>query len=94
MAYRFDGKQRKLSLGEYPAVGIVEARLQRDDAKRLLSEGVDPAEPRRAEKAARKTAAAVTFDVVANEYLAKLTRDGRTDSAVDKNRWLPASSSM
>jgi integrase len=88
MAYRFDGKQRKLSFGEYPAVGIIEARARRDAAKHAIGEGIDPAETRRAEKKARKAQAAVTFDVVANEYLAKLTRDGRMDNTVDKNRWL------
>lgn len=88
LAYRFGGKQRKLSFGEYPAVGIIEARERRDAAKRAISEGVDPAEQRRAEKAARKAQAAATFDVVADEYLAKLKRDGRMDNTVDKNRWL------
>jgi Arm DNA-binding domain len=42
IAYRFGGKQLKLSLGAYPAVGLKEAREQRDATKRLLAAGIDP----------------------------------------------------
>jgi hypothetical protein len=42
IAYRFGGKQLKLSLGAYPAVGLKDAREQREAAKRLLAAGVDP----------------------------------------------------
>ena len=42
LAYRWHGKQRTLALGVYPAVGLVEARAARDDAKRSLAANVDP----------------------------------------------------
>lgn len=45
LAYRFDGKQKALSLGQYPAVTLTEARGKRDAAKRQLSSGVDPSVP-------------------------------------------------
>lgn len=44
LAYRFDGKQKTLSLGVYPAVTLTQARIKRDEAKALLSSGEDPSE--------------------------------------------------
>jgi len=34
--YRFDGKEKLLSRGVYPDVGLKEARTRRDDAKRAI----------------------------------------------------------
>ena len=42
MAYRHAGKQKTLALGIYPTVSLADARSRRDEAKKLLSEGVDP----------------------------------------------------
>ena len=41
MAYRFDGKSKLLSFGEYPTVSLKDARERREDAKRMLSRGID-----------------------------------------------------
>lgn len=40
--YRFDGKQKVFSIGVYPAVSLADARQRRDEAKRLLAQGIDP----------------------------------------------------
>ena len=45
MAYRFDGKSKLLSFGEYPTVSLKDARERREDTKRMLSRGRP--EPRR-----------------------------------------------
>ncbi|EAU55842.1 Arm DNA-binding domain-containing protein [Mariprofundus ferrooxydans] len=42
LAYRFDGKQKSLALGVYPAVSLDDARQKREQAKSLLADGVDP----------------------------------------------------
>jgi integrase len=47
LAYRYAGKQKTLSLGSYPLIGLAEARQERDAAKKLLLKGIDPAEARR-----------------------------------------------
>ena len=39
--YRFEGKEKRLSLGVYPDVSLKEARERRDDARKLLASGVD-----------------------------------------------------
>jgi hypothetical protein len=57
--YRFGGKQKLLSLGVYPHVGLAAAR---DANKRLLAAGVDPSEKRKADKHAAAIAHLTTFD--------------------------------
>ncbi len=42
LAYRFDGKQKTLSIGVYPTVTMADAREQRSRAKKQLSLGIDP----------------------------------------------------
>jgi integrase len=69
--YRFEGKEKRLSLGVYPDVGLKEARDRRDDARKLLASGVDPGEHRKAQKLARNEQAANSFEVVAREWFAK-----------------------
>lgn len=49
MAYRFDGKQKIFSIGVYPAVSLADARQRRDEAKRLLAQGIDPNAKKQAE---------------------------------------------
>lgn len=51
MKYRFLGKEKKLSFGSYPDVSLRQARDRRDEAKKFLLDGIDPAAKKRAEKA-------------------------------------------
>lgn len=67
LKYRFEGKEKRLSLGVYPDVGLKEARERRDAARKLLSDGVDPSDHRKAQKAAKADLAANTFEIVARE---------------------------
>ena len=41
LRYKFDGKEKLLSLGVYPDVGLKDARTRRDDARKLLADGVE-----------------------------------------------------
>jgi integrase len=69
--YRFEGKEKRLSLGVYPDVRLRDARERRDEARKLLASGVDPGEHRKAHKLARNERAANSFEVVAWEWFAK-----------------------
>jgi len=71
LKYRYGSRERLLSLGVYPAVGLKEARAARDDAKRLLRDGVDPSAVRKAKKAAHTDAVEGSFEVIAREWYAK-----------------------
>lgn len=55
--YRFDGKQKVFSIGVYLAVSLADARQRRDEAKRLLAQGIDPnAKNRLMKRSFRKSA--------------------------------------
>ncbi|MCB1619221.1 MAG: DUF4102 domain-containing protein [Thiothrix sp.] len=41
-SYRYDGKQKTLALGVYPAVSLVQARELHQQARKWLAEGIDP----------------------------------------------------
>lgn len=81
LKYRIHGKEKRLSLGVYPAVGLGEARRRRDEARILVAQGTDPSEERKADKDHRRReqhaqalAAAGeplpgTFEAVAREWL-------------------------
>ena len=71
LKYRFDGKEKRLSLGVYPDVSLKDARDRRDAARKLLADGIDPGENRKAMKSARADRAANSFEVVAREWFAK-----------------------
>jgi integrase len=72
--YRFDGKEKLISHGIYPRVSLKTARQRMQKAKELLEAGVDPSAQRKAEKAARRSAAASTFEAVAREWFAKRSK--------------------
>lgn len=49
--YRFKGKDKTLSLGTYPNISLKAARIKREEIKRLVSEGIDPSQQRKDNKA-------------------------------------------
>ena len=71
LKFRFEGKEKRLSLGVYPDVPLKDARDRRDIARKLLADGIDPSENRKAQKLARADSAANSFEVVAREWLSK-----------------------
>src|SRR5215213_5671843 len=73
LAYRFDGKQKTLALGAYPAVSLADARKKRDSAKAQLADGIDPAVAKKAAKRVAKAAASNTFEQIAREWHQNLT---------------------
>ena len=43
MAYRFGGRHKELAFGRYPTISLSDAREARDNARKLLAKGTDPA---------------------------------------------------
>lgn len=68
LKYRIHGKEKRLGLGIYPDTTLKVARTKRDEARKLLANGVDPSEHRKAEKASLRAATADSFEVVAREW--------------------------
>lgn len=69
--YRFklNGKSSMFAIGEYPAVKLVEAREKCEEARRLVSEGVNPVQARQLDKIRRVNEASNTFELIAKEWL-------------------------
>ena len=73
LKYRFQAKEKLLTLGAYPDISLKDARKKRD-AKELLAKDIDPAEVKREAKAtaaALELEMATTFEAVAREWLSK-----------------------
>jgi integrase len=87
LAYRFASGQKTLALGVYPATGLRDARDARDAAKRLLNDGIDPAQHRRAENMKRAATYTNTFDAIASELLEKKRRERKADRTIKKFEW-------
>ena len=71
LKYRLGGKEKMLSLGTYPEVGLREARERRDEARRRLADGIDPSAHRKAAKSTKALREANSFELVAREWHAK-----------------------
>lgn len=68
LKYRIDGKEKRISLGTYPEIGLKEARERREAARRLLAHGVDPSAHRQATRAASEALRENTFEALAREW--------------------------
>ena len=68
LKYRFDGKEKLLSLGTYPDISLSQARQKREDSKKLLAIDIDPSESRKQAKADNKLNTENSFELVAREW--------------------------
>jgi len=73
--YRFSDKRKTLALGTYPAVTLKEAREKRDVARKLIADGIDPSENKKAVKAARAESMVNTFEAIACEWGLKKSKN-------------------
>jgi integrase len=88
-SYRFAGRQKTLSFGAYPDVGLGDARGRREAAKLQLRQGIDPGKIVKAEKQAIVAATANTFSAVSDEWLQKkMIGEGKADSTIKRARAL------
>lgn len=71
--YFFMGKEKMLSMGLYPDVGLQAATKARDDARELLAQGTDPSQQRQQDRTAKQAAHANTFEAVAAEWFEKMS---------------------
>ncbi|MEJ7669126.1 MAG: integrase arm-type DNA-binding domain-containing protein [Casimicrobiaceae bacterium] len=88
LKYRIDGKEKRLSLGVYPDVALIDARTRRDAARKLLANGVDPSAQRKADKREAAGRAANSFEAVAREWYAKQAHTWVATHATDVLRRL------
>lgn len=84
--YRHAGKASMAALGEYPLMTLAEARAERDRLRALVKGGANPTLVARTERAAKQERAATTFAAVADELLAKRTKEGLSPGSVKRER--------
>ncbi|WP_323972264.1 tyrosine-type recombinase/integrase [Aeromonas hydrophila] len=68
LKYRHGGKEKKLALGGYPEVSLREARAKRDEARRVIAEGIDPGLVRKQSKVASRLVSENSLEVLAREW--------------------------
>jgi len=90
----FDGRDRQYGIGPYPEWSLAAARAERDKARALAKQGIDPVEQRRrakAENIARERterARDITFDQCAEEFIK--AREGRWTDPRYARQWRQA----
>ncbi|MEN8265344.1 MAG: integrase arm-type DNA-binding domain-containing protein [Nitrospirota bacterium] len=72
LKYRLSGKEKNLAIGVYPDISLKQARLARDEAKKLIQEGFDPVQDRQEQKLKRLELSNNSFEVVAREWVEKM----------------------
>ncbi|MEJ1962261.1 MAG: integrase arm-type DNA-binding domain-containing protein [Gammaproteobacteria bacterium] len=80
--YRIANKEKRISLGVYPDVGLKDARERLDAARKLVAAGIDPSEQRKAQKLATIARVEHTFEAIAREWF-----------ELNKPKWVEAHSS-
>jgi integrase len=83
------GRRRRLGLGQYPALGLAEARRKATDAHRAIAEGNDPSQSAKARRRVAEEARTLTLGNAIDGYLAKAAtvfKNARSDE--NRNRAL------
>lgn len=69
LKYRFEGKEKLLSVGVYPDVSLKQARERREALRKQIADGINPAEARKAEKLSSSDLD--SFETIAREWHSK-----------------------
>jgi integrase len=88
LKYRIAGKEKRLALGVYPVVSLASARQGREEARKLVVQGVDPSAARQEAKQAKAEViamAADTFETVGREWMG---RQEVAEVTANKTRWI------
>lgn len=87
LKFRVDGREKKLSIGSYPEIGLSAARKRRDEAREMMAAGKDPAREKQQAKHRAKVAAANTFGEIAQEWIDKRRREGMSEATAGKSEY-------
>lgn len=68
--YYWAGKQKRMSFGSYPQLGLRDARTKRDEARALIAQGTNPSEQRKQHRLAVRLSSDHAFEVVFNQWIA------------------------
>lgn len=88
LTYSWIGKQKTLSLGQWPDLSLADARERRDEARKLIVAGRDPSHEKKLAFARAKFEEDDSFKAVAKEWIAKQEREGMAEITLSKIHWL------
>lgn len=83
--YRFHGKEKRISLGTYPAVSIKQARVEHAKAVVTLDKGIDPSAERKANKQRDIELNEHAFELIAQEW--HLSQNEHKEESYKKRIW-------
>ena len=86
--YRHAGQASMITLGEFPTMGLADARAERDRLRALVRSGANPAHVARVERITKAGQAATTFGAVGLELLEKRAKEGLSPQSVKRERRL------
>ncbi|CDL87440.1 Integrase [Xenorhabdus cabanillasii JM26] len=69
--YRFEGKQKMISLGTYPEVSLAEARKRTIECRSMIADGINPSENRKQKKRESIIMSENTFEKITREWYEK-----------------------
>jgi integrase len=82
-AYKLNGRMRRITLGEYPAIGLSEARGQADGRRKQRNEGTDPRAQQDAERATQAQTT-LTFAELCESYIEHKKASGKISWKTDE----------
>ena len=85
--YRMDGKERLLSIGAYPDIGLAQARKTKESARANVAAGIDPSEAKQKEKRQRREVSDQTFEKLGAEFLVKQQKEGKSTATLFKTEY-------
>jgi integrase len=83
---RREGRENLFAIGEYPAVSLADARVERDRARELIRAGKNPATERRVARARGNASQASTFSAIAEEWF----KAAAAGANRERRPWSPA----
>ena len=84
-SYRFESKEKLMSLGRFPDVSLAFARERQAAARKLLAAGTDPMAQRKADRMAEQVSSENSFASVSARWLDHW-KDGKSPRHVDQTR--------
>ena len=87
LKYRLDGKEKLLSIGQYPAISLLQARQARDAARAEIALGNDPSELKQESKRLQREAHGQTFQKVGEAFLNKQRKEGKSPATLSKTEY-------
>jgi integrase len=66
--YRFNDKRKTLSFKTYPEISLSQARINREEARKLVANGVDPSEFKKEQAYKRELESQNTFELVTRKW--------------------------